>query len=220
MTAPCSQAILFSEKDDAMTKIMTPSVQMTDGQIDKAVGLYRAMLQKHRSELSSEPVQQILGQPEFVGEMVGVLRKRVEVISSLTIRHAKVDGTRSPQKALDATGRKQYTDKDVVKAMPKGESGEVEICFFKLGRYVSDDDLEREYDLHGLKPADPYSLAAVNEADPAFADTQPNCTHWKDSNGKWCYAAFDQWYDGGRRVFVSRRGHVWNDYWWFAGVRK
>lgn len=64
-----------------MTKIMTPSVvEMTDGQIDKASELYRAMLRKHRGEFGSESVQQVLGQPEFVGEMVGVLRRRVEAV--------------------------------------------------------------------------------------------------------------------------------------------
>ena len=54
-----------------MAKTMTPS-QITDGQIDKAVELYRAMLKRHRHELGSEPAQQVLGQPDFVGEMVGV----------------------------------------------------------------------------------------------------------------------------------------------------
>ena len=37
-------------------------------------------------------------------------------------------------------------------------------------RQISDADLDAEYEKRGLKPADPYSLVAVNEADPAFAE--------------------------------------------------
>jgi hypothetical protein len=92
-------------------------------------------------------------------------------------------------------------------------------CFFKLNRYVSDADLDKEYELRGLKPADPYSLAAVNEDDPAFADDHPNGTHWKDGDGNWCYAVFRRWFDE-RDVFVSRDGNGWDDGWWFAGLRK
>ena len=208
-----------------MTKIMTPSAtEMTDGQIDKAVGLYRAMLQKHRTELGSDPVQQVLGQPDFVGEMVGVLRRRVEVASNLIVRHVKVDRTLTQQAMLDATGRKQYTDRDVVDAMPKGERDEEDVYFFKpdlseRGGYISDDDLEKEFDLRGLKPVGPYSLAAVNIDDPVFADERPNGTHWKNEAGKWCFATFDRWH-GKRDVNVGRNGSVWLDRWWFAGVRK
>ena len=203
-----------------MAKTVTPSVaEMTDGQIDKAVELYRAMLQKHRGELGSEPVQQVLGKPEFVGEMVGVLRKRVEAVSNLIVRRVKVDRSCSPQQALSATGRKQYTDRGVVKTMPRGEGEEAEIVFFSLGRYVRDEELEKEYVVRGLKPADPYSLAAVNEADPAFADMYPNSTHWRDSDGKWCYVAFGRWLDG-RSVCVCRDAGGWGGSWWFAGRRK
>ena len=67
--------------------------------------------------------------------------------------------------------------------------------------------------------ASPYDVAAVNQADPAFADSHPNATHWKDSDDNWCYLACDRWSDE-RSVDVSRRDGVWNDNWWFAGVRK
>ena len=70
----------------------------------------------------------------------------------------------------------------------------------------------------GPNPADPYSQAAVNEADPAFADGHPNGTHWKDVNGKWCFVAFGRWGDG-RKLGVGR-GNDWGGSCWFAGVRK
>ena len=202
-----------------MAKTVTPSVEMTDGQINKATELYRAMLWKHRGELGSETVQQVLGQPEFVGEMFGVLRKRVEAVSDMIVRHVRVAWSRTPQQMLDATGRKRYTDRSVVDAMPKGEGEEANVFFIPLKRYTSDDGVEEILASYGLKRADPYSLGAVNEDDPVFADEHPNCTHWKDANGKWCYVAFDRWHDE-RFVDVYRYGHGWDDGWWFAGVRK
>ena len=201
-----------------MASTMTTST-MTDRQIERAVEIFRAQLSKYAKEFSSEVVQQVFGQSELGPEWLAVLRNRVEAISNLIIRRAKVNRTRNAQVAIDATGRRQYTDKDVVNAMPNGEGEEAEVVFFNLGRYVSDTDLDKEYELRGLKPADPFSLAAVNEVDPAFADQKPNVTHWKDSNGKWCYAAFRQWNDE-RRVNVHRCDHVWDGDWWFAGLRK
>jgi len=82
---------------------------------------------------------------------------------------------------------------------------------------VNDADLDKEYASRGLIPADPFSLATVNEADPAFADEHPNATHWKDVNGKLCYAAFSRWF-GERGVLVYRFGGGWRDRWWFAGL--
>jgi len=142
-----------------MTKVMTPSVttEITDGQIDKATELYRAMLKKHRHEFTSKVAQDVLGQPEFVGEMVTVLRKRVEADSEMIVRRVKVNRLRSPQEAIDATGRKQYTDRKVVDSMPQGEGEEVDVYFFPLREYRSVQDVQRMLDERGLKP-DPYAV--------------------------------------------------------------
>lgn len=199
-----------------MAKTMIAS--MTDGQIDNVVDKFRAALRKHRSELSSDVAQRVLGLENLDMELFAVVREHAERFSDVIVRHANVNRTRAPRRALEATGRNLYVTDDVVKSMPKGE-GEGEVHFFKLDRSISDDDLEKEYDLRSLKPADPYSLAAVNEADPAFADERPNCTHWKDAHGKWCYAAFSGW-DGERSVSVLQDDGEWSDCWWLAGVRK
>ncbi len=200
---------------------MTPSTEpVTEGQIGKLNQNLTARLLKHKNELPSNLFQQVLGDETLLDEMYASILKRVDAISNLIIRKVKVNRNRSPKEMLDATGRKQYTDSGVVAKMPKGEGEETEVFFFNLGRFVNDNDLEKEYDLRGLKPADPYSQAAVNEADPAFADKYPNGTHWKDANGKWCFAAFGRWGGDGRRVDVSRIGNDWGDGWWFAGVRK
>ena len=208
-----------------MTQIMTPSKTTTDGQIVKAVSNYRALLEKHAKEFGAEAVQAVLGQSEFADEVFAIFRRRVEAISNLIIVPAVVvDCGRSPQQALEATGRVQYTDRKVVENMPKAPAVLAEIVFFKpdlskRNGHISDDDLEKEYALRGLEPVDPISLAALNEAAPAFADETPHGTHWKDADGKWCFAAFDRW-GGERYVSVDRDDYGWDDGWWFAGVRK
>ena len=203
-----------------MTDVMIPSDEtISAGQVGKIQEDLGAALRK--SGLLREPVQQVIENQSAAlnTELVAVVRKYVEMVSNIIVRRVPVNILRTPQQALDATGHKQYTNNDVVAAMPKGAGGEVEVHFFKLDRYISENDLEDEYASHGLKPADPYSLAAVNEADPAFADEHPNGTHWKDAKGKWCFAAFDRW-DDGRELSVDRYDNDWLDYWWFAGVRK
>ena len=203
-----------------MTDVMIPSDEtISAGQVGKIQEDLGAALRK--SGLPREPVQQVIENQSAAlnAELVAVVRKYVEMVSNIIVRRVPVNILRTAQQALDATGRKQYTNNDVVAAMPKGAGGEVEVHFFKLDRYISENDLEDEYASHGLKPADPYSLAAVNEADPAFADEHPNGTHWKDAKGKWCFAAFDRW-DDGRELSVDRYDNDWLDYWWFAGVRK
>ena len=163
------------------------------------------------------------GQEVALDILRGVMEVVIKVMDTLT-RHVVVNRDRTPQQVLDATGRKQYTDSTVVAGMPHGEGEKKEIVFFKLnlsdrGGSISDDDLEKEFGLRGLIPSDPYSLAAVNEADPAFADEHPNATHWKDAGGKWCFAAFGRW-AGERFVYVHRYAYGWSDCWWFAGLRK
>jgi len=141
------------------------------------------------------------------------------------IRRVKVNRNRTPQEAIDATGRVQYIDSKVVEGMPRGEGDEMDVEFFKPEAweytrpgYMSDDDLEKALNRRGLSN-DPVAVAAANEADPSLADKMPHGTHWKDSEGKWCYATFDRWGDE-RGVDVDRRGSGWNDGWWFAGSRK
>ena len=211
-----------------MVQTMTPFAEtktMTAGQIDKAVANYRALLEKHAGEFNVGAVQTVLGQPELASEQFNVFRRRVEAVSTMIVRHVIVDRTRTPQQALDATGRRQYTGQKVVDAMPHGEGEAVDFVFFKpspesyTNGFLSNAALKKEFEFYGLTP-DPMAQAAANEADPAFADQHPNGTHWQDANGTWYYAAFHRWDGGGRCVLVYRRGHDWGDRWWFGGVRK
>jgi uncharacterized protein YejL (UPF0352 family) len=206
----------------AQTMIASP---MTDGQVEAVVDQLRSALRKHQAELPKDTSQQALGVDNLGMRMFSVFRSIVESLAILVIRLVDVDITRTPQAVLDATGRKQYVDKNVVATMPRGNGGKTEVFFFKPrpdaynDGWISDDGLEKEFDFVGLKPADPFSLAAVNEADPAFADAYPNGTHWKDADGKWCFATFGRW-RGERGVGVDRNDRGWFDVWWFAGVRK
>lgn len=202
-----------------MEKTVSPFEPTTDGQIGKLNEKFAARLRKHNKELPSDIFQQLLSDDTLIDEMFISVRKRIEARSEFVTRTVKVNRNRSAKEALKATGRNLYVTDSVAKNMPKAESDEVEIILFKIGRQISDNDLDKEYELRGLKPVDPYSLAALNEADPAFADEHPNGTHWKDADDKWCFAAFRRWVDE-RRVGVDRDDDVWNDDWWFAGVRK
>jgi hypothetical protein len=206
-----------------MTQIMT-ATEMTDGQIENAVNKLRDAMRKHRREITSDVAQRVLGVENLGMMMFTPFRQRAEAVGNLIVRTTKVNRSRSQQEAIEATGRVQYTDRKVVDAMPKGEGDEVEVVFFKpdlsqRNGLISDDDLDKEYELRGLKPADPISVAAVNEADPAFADEEPHGTHWKDAKGNWCYATFNR-FSGKRKVYVFRNIYGWSDCWWFAGVRK
>lgn len=200
-----------------MTTVMTPS-RMTDGQIEKAVNQYRDMLRKHADEIgSSDAVQRILGQSEYLKEQVAVIRGRVELVNNVIVRRVRVDRSRSPREAIAATHRIQYLNDAVVATMPHGEGDEVVVHFFGVGRFLSDAALDEEYVKRGLKAADPYSMFAVDEDDPAFADDHPHGTHWKDVYGKWCFATSGRW-GGLRNVSVDRVDGDWHDFWWFAGV--
>lgn len=190
---------------------------MTQGQIAKinellAAGLRKAGLQSKATQLVIEKQGELL-----VEQLVGVVRGLVEGVANLVTRIVKVIRNRTPMEVIDATKREKYVNDDVVKTMPSGAVDEVEVTFFQVGRFISNDDLEKEYEKRGLKP-DPYAQAAVNEADPAFADSKPNGTHWKDKNDNWCFLTFGR-YDGGRVVDCDRYC-VWLDGWWFGGVSK
>src|SRR3989338_1785261 len=148
-------------------------------------------------------------------------------ITLITIRTVAGDRSRTPQQALNATGRKQYTDRKVVYSMPRTKTEgieEVKVRFLKPrpeayeNGYMSDESLAAEYDYFGLKP-DPIAQTAVNEQDPAFADTHPNGCHWKDATGEYCFTTFRRWSDG-RGVVCNRIGDGWGVDCVFGGVCK
>ena len=204
-----------------MTTYIAPiTATITKEQIGRAADRFSVKCFKNAATFPKDIVQDVLENEgdALAQEMFEAFRKRVERRGNTIVRVAKVDRTRTPQAVLDATGRMQYTNGSVVEMMPRGEGEEVEVHFFKVGRYISVGDLGREYESRGLKP-DPYAQAQVNTDDPSFADEHPNGSQWRDADGNACYATFHSWFDD-RKVYVLSRGVGWDDGWWFAGVRK
>lgn len=198
-----------------MASTMTPSA-MTNDQIERAIEILRAQLRKHAAELPSDAVQKVFGQKKLGREWLAVLQRRVEEVSDIIFRWVEVDRSREPQAALDATGRIQYTDRNVVKNMPRGEGNKVLMGFFRVKSFTSPSDLAKKLKYYGLTP-DPIALAALNEADPSFADENTNATQWLDEEGKLCYATFDRLGDE-RRLNVGHSG--WSGDWLIGGVRE
>lgn len=210
--------VRITTKNDAM-KTMTPFEPTTDGQIGKLNEKLTARIKKHSKEFPSDVFQQLLSDDSLIDEMFTSIRKRIEARGEFITRTIHVNRTLSAKEALKATGRKQYVNDGVVKTMPQGKGAEVEIVLFKIGRQVSCAELDKEYELRGLNPADTYSLCAFNEANPSFADEHPHGTQWKDKDGKYCFATFSRFYDE-RNLNVNQNYIDWFDCWWFAGLRK
>ncbi len=141
----------------------------------------------------------------------------------------QVDRTQTPQDLILSTGRKLCgVESDVVDAMPKGESveGRVRVylfrpdaCAYNEAGVITDEDLTKEYEKHGLIPIDPYSLGTMNKLYPGFARKFPHGTHWRDSLGNWCHHAF-VCFEGEDRVHANRSVRGWKKFWAFAGLSK
>ncbi len=137
------------------------------------------------------------------------------------IRRARVKRDRTSQEALNATGRGQYINQDVLAtATPSGTDEEVEMVFIPLSSCMSNAEVE-ELIPANFRPADLWELAAVNEDDPTFADQYRNFTHWKITGDKvWRWVVFGNWI-GKQNVLVSRNDViVLGDGWWVAVVRE
>ena len=144
-----------------------------------------------------------------------------EATNTIVVVAKRVDYTRTPQQAIHATRRAEYLTDSVVATMPRRVQGVVEnlpVVFFKPGRSLTVEELEREYETRGLTP-DPYAQSAVNEQDAAFGDEHPNGTQWDREDKVASFLAFDRWH-GERSVYCDRGGSYWDGGWWFAGVRK
>mgnify|MGYP001579158093 FL=1 len=131
-----------------------------------------------------------------------------------------VNDSRSSAEILAGMDRKQRVNDEVVRTMPKGETGQRAVIFFRIGAFAKFDAIDAAFDLRDLDPVDPHTLTALNEDDPAFADDYPNITYWKDENGNLCYAGFVCW-NHERMVEVARsEGNGCDHFWWFGGVAR
>ncbi len=186
----------------------------TEGQGEKFHGLFVDAVRK--SGLPRKGTQLVLEEegPELVKECLDSLRRRVEWRADMIVRHFKVDRTKTRQQMLDATGRKQYVDKNMLATMPTDGPEEGDLYFFPLKRFVPISEVAAELESRGFV-IDPVAQMQVNADDPAFADEHPNGVQW----GSDSYAAFYHWHDG-RGASVVRDGSGWDGSWWLCGRRK
>lgn len=217
-----------------MAQTMSPSgektIGITDGQINKAVDTFRAALLKHRLDLPSDATQQVLGIHNLGMAMTAPFRKyvqlRVETLRTMFVRRVFVNRDRTPQELIHAMRWRgfscPYLDPTLLNTMPRGEGDEVEVVFFRLGYFVKEAALKKEHKILGLKPVDPYSLAAVNEVEGRFAYEHESGTYWKDAQGnRGCMTFKGHPSDGPKMsVFQPATDAHWGPDYWFAGIRK
>lgn len=163
-----------------------------------------------------------------------------------------VDRSRTPWGAIMATGRiHSCVTEGRVQNMPGGGDGVeegVEVAFFE----PTNEELNFSCDSdrackggampqgvaeiimgRGLEPCDPYTLAAILEKNPSFADEYSVTTVWRCeedpwSSSGWCDAIFGRWESPGRdgvwkparRVSIEPAGCGATGPWLFPGIRK
>lgn len=202
-----------------MTNQIMIASEMNDGQIENFVSKLRDALRKNRQHFSKDSAQHVLGVPNIGMELLDPIRVHAEVFGNIVVRQATVNRTRSQYEALVATGRSLHLNKSVVKTIPSA-TGDIEAIFVNFGQNVDCDKLDNELATLGFELiVDPQGLAAINEADRAFADGHPNGIQWKDSKGNYCYVVFSRW-GTGPSVFMYRHGDGWGGAWWFPCRRK
>ena len=197
---------LSPSKIARLQEMFGASLRKTDGLFDEEA---QSMIENDWDDLK----------PELETACVEAINKVRERKRKTIVRKVKnIRRNRTAAQAIDGTGRIKYVDSVIVDTMPVGDGPEeVELTYFRIGRYASDAEVDAEFETRRLVP-DPQAQAADNEADPSFADSHPNVTHWKLPKGGYGFVSFDQGDE--RYVNCLRYGNLWNDDWWFAGRRK
>ena len=123
------------------------------------------------------------------------------------------------KKLLKSTKRTLYVNDEVLNSAPQGtQEGTFEL--FTLSKFVTDDELEKEYAARGLVPATIADIVAYDKKHRDILDEKEYvATHFKDAKGNWCYATFRR-FDYSRDVYVDRDVSGWSGDSWFCGVKK
>ncbi len=211
-----------------MENPMTTSPKMTRRQIERMLELFRAQLVAHGSEMASMAVQIVMGQEDFPGELLSVVKNRVAVASKISARWVKVNRGRDQPAMLKAAAlEKDSVDSEVLRGMPREGGDDVQVFFFSLAKFGPEKDMDKEFAMRGLVPVDPYALGAVVEADPSFLLIRNVFTYWTDAQGERCYltisartadefsTTLDGYFDCGHHSPAKLP-----NYWTLAGVRK
>lgn len=215
--------------DEAMAIPMNPSDEnkmMTDGQIERLVDLLRQKLIKNRNEdrFVCDAVQAAIGSPALSKKLFGAVWETLYWQTYTILReNIQVNRRRRSEEMIAATecNFSRFWEEEM-RTIPniKGPDS-VNLYLFRLTRYnYGVEELMQEYESRRLRPADPYSLAALNEFDHDFVRThEDNRTVWKSSKG-WRYLSFGIDAADRRSVYVgnvSDEEKIFGRY-WFAGV--
>ncbi len=119
--------------------------------------------------------------------------------------------------ALESTCRNLLFNFEDVRHLPRCSGEEVEVFFFWIDTQMTNEELAQEYEKRGLKPADLYSLAKVNQDYPDFSEKYPNATCWKHGT-KWYRLFFPRREQADCRLSCCENKLM--VFWWIAGVRK
>lgn len=117
---------------------------------------------------------------------------------------------------IEEKGYKFYGNEDILNTSPEVK-GKYTLELFTVGKYISYDELEKEYISRSLIPADMYHLLKMDNS--ILDEKRSSGTHWKNTEGNLCFSTFHRW-DDDRNVNVRRYDDGWNGRWWFAGLRK
>lgn len=110
---------------------------------------------------------------------------------------------------------KEWLDQSVLATLKNEGEKEVELEFFKLDKYVSISELQKEYESRNLSP----DLGATIQyliKNPKVLDEKKYIGVQMEDNK---YATFSRHVDE-RGVYVYQNVYDWRGGWWFAGVRK
>lgn len=193
---------------------------MTSGQIDKAVNNFRVLLEKHSKNLDQDLVQKALGNKRLADDMLSTFYRHIDIERPMLVLKAKIDLSLTPYQFLATINAQKNLDLKAVQFIPRVKSDEIEVCFFQLSRYVDDNQLEGEYKLRGLNPADPVSQIAVNIANPSFMQNHSNATHWNPFGLTYYFSTIMAGFEKPTINIGPCGGVGFGTKWWFAGVRK
>ncbi len=113
------------------------------------------------------------------------------IILPVTIdRVSRSDQTQWLKKVLGRSWFFRNIDDDAAKTIPLEVSRKPTLVCFPISGGLSPDEIVREYESQGLRPAGVQALAKANLGMGLIHMTTSNATFWINPDGKMCYALF------------------------------
>jgi hypothetical protein len=173
---------------------------------------------------SEENAQRILARHEDVAaEVQLILSRYTPTVTTYTV---PVDYAQKMEEMAAATGC-EYVNSNITSANfphdPNHGRVDVVVSVVDFGREMaSSEEVERELDLLGLKPADLPTLCGLSRDQPNLQRERPIAglgSDWPDPHGDVGVPCLGE-SDRGRDLDLSIREREWNGYWLFTAVPK